>query len=78
MISAGPDSQFVAITGDAGEARDAFIEEPGPGLESWTLDETDCVYKAPTPPPPPLAVGDGTFRPYHWNEATQTWDLAPL
>ena len=60
------------------KARDAFIEEPGPGLESWTLDETDCVYKAPTPPPPPLAVGDGTFRPYHWNEATQTWDLAPL
>ena len=59
-------------------ARDAFIEPPGPGLESWTLDETDCVYKPPIPAPAPLAVGDGTFRPYHWNEATQTWDLAPL
>ena len=60
------------------KARDAFIEEPGPGLESWTLDETDCVYKPPIPAPVPLAVGDGTFRPYHWNEATQTWELAPL
>ena len=59
-------------------ARDAFIEPPGEGLESWILDETDCVYKAPIPAPAPLAVGDGTFRPYHWNEATQTWDLAPL
>ena len=58
--------------------RNAFIEEPGPNFPSWTLDETDCVYKPPTPSPPPLAVGDGTFRPYHWNESTQTWDLAPL
>ena len=58
--------------------RNSFIEAPGPNFPSWTLDETDCVYKPPTPSPAPLAVGDGTFRPYHWNEATQTWDLAPL
>ena len=58
------------------EARNAFIEESG--SDSWILDETDCVYKAPTPSPAPLAVGDGTFRPYHWNEAAKTWDLAPL
>jgi len=61
---------------DAG--RDAFIEEAGPTTESWVLDEADCVYKPPTPAPSPLAVGDGTFRPYHWNEATKAWDLAPL
>jgi hypothetical protein len=57
-------------------ARDAFIEEST--FASWVLDEADCVYKPPIPPPDPQPVGDGTFRPYNWNEATQTWDLAPL
>ena len=59
---------------DAG--RDAFIEEST--FASWVLDEADCIYKPPTPAPDPQAVGDGTFRPYEWDEATQTWVLGSL
>jgi len=59
---------------DAG--RNAFIEEST--FASWVLDENDCIYKPPTPPTDPQAVGDGTFRPYEWDEASQTWVLGPL
>ena len=46
------------------EDRDAFIP-PSP-FPSWTLDETTCLWEAPTPRP------DGD---YAWNEETQAWDL---
>ena len=47
------------------ESRDAFIE-PKP-FDSWTLNETTCLWQAPTPYP-----DDG--GQYVWNEDTQQWD----
>ena len=47
------------------EARDAFI--PPKPYPSWTLNETTCLWDAPTP-----ALGDG--KNYNWNESTKSWD----
>ena len=49
---------------DAG--RDAFI--PPKPFNSWVLDETSCLWEAPTPYP-----DDG--ERYTWNETTTSWDL---
>ena len=46
--------------------KDAFIE-PQP-YDSWTLNETTCLWEAPVSKP-----DDG--KKYEWNETTQTWDL---
>jgi len=46
--------------------RDAFI--PPKPFDSWTLNETSCLWEAPTAYP-----DDG--NPYKWNEETQAWDL---
>ena len=48
------------------EDKDAFIA-PKP-FNSWTLNETTCLWKAPVAYPT-----DG--QKYNWNEETQTWDL---
>ena len=45
---------------------DAFIA-PQP-YASWTLNETTCLWKAPTAYP-----SDG--KDYTWNETTKSWDL---
>ena len=45
--------------------RDAFI--PPKPFESWVLDETSCLWEAPTPYP-----DDG--ERYTWNETTTSWD----
>lgn len=52
--------------------RDAFI--PPKNYASWTLDETTCLWKAPTPMP----VEEGKI--FSWNEETQSWDseAAPI
>lgn len=47
--------------------RDAFVK-PQP-YSSWTLNETTCIWEAPSPYPT-----DGNI--YRWNEANQQWDLA--
>ena len=47
-------------------ARDAFIP-PSP-YNSWTLDETTCLWKAPVEYP-----DDG--ERYSWDEENQEWDL---
>ena len=44
--------------------RDAFI--PPKPFESWTLNETTCLWQAPTPYPQ-----DG--RIYIWDEETTSW-----
>ena len=44
--------------------RDAFIA-PKP-YDSWSLDESTCLWEAPVPRP----EGD-----YRWNEETQAWDI---
>lgn len=46
--------------------RDAFIE-PKP-YASWVLNETTCLWEAPTAYP-----DDG--KKYSWNESTTSWDL---
>ena len=44
--------------------KDAFI--PPKPFESWVLDETSCLWEAPTPYP-----DDG--ERYIWNEETTSW-----
>jgi hypothetical protein len=46
------------------ETRDAFI--PPKPFESWTLDETTCLWQAPTEMP-----DDGKI--YTWDEPTLSW-----
>jgi len=48
------------------EQRDAFI--PPQPFPSWTLNETTCLWDAPTPMP------DDDQR-YQWDEATTSWVL---
>ena len=48
------------------ETLDGFI--PPKPYESWTLNETTCLWEAPVVYP-----DDG--ERYNWNEETQTWDL---
>lgn len=48
--------------------RDAFI--PPKPYESWSLNETTCLWEAPVPRPT-----DG--QRYLWNENDLTWDLSP-
>ena len=48
--------------------RDAFI--PPKPFESWSLNETTCLWDAPIPYPT-----DGNR--YIWNENDLTWDLSP-
>ena len=48
------------------ETRDAFI--PPKPFDSWTLNETSCLWEAPVTYP-----DDGQV--YEWNEANQQWDL---
>ena len=45
--------------------RDAFI--PPKPFDSWTLNETTCLWEAPTAHP-----DDGEL--YEWNESTTSWD----
>jgi hypothetical protein len=48
------------------EDRNAFI--PKKPYNSWTLNETTCLWEAP------IALPDTENR-YNWNETNQTWDL---
>jgi len=48
------------------QTRDAFI--PPKPFNSWTLNETTCLWEAPVAYPT-----DG--QKYTWNETNQTWDL---
>jgi len=48
------------------QTRDAFI--PPKPFNSWVLNETTCLWKAPVDYPT-----DG--GKYTWNETNQTWDL---
>ncbi len=53
----------IGYTYDAG--RDAFIA-PKP-FASWVLDETKCIWNAPTPMP----VEEG--KSFRWDEPTTSW-----
>ena len=56
----------IGYTYDA--TRDAFI--PSKPFPSWTLNETTCLWDAPTPMPT-----DG--ERYQWDEATTSWVAVP-
>jgi hypothetical protein len=45
-------------------SRDAFL--PPKPFTSWTLNETSCIWEAPTPRP-----NDGNY--YFWNEEQLAW-----
>ena len=53
----------IGFTYDA--TRDAFI--PPQEFDSWTLNETTCLWEPPTAYP-----SDG--KDYRWNETTKAWD----
>ena len=57
---------FASIGFKYDQTRDAFI--PPKPFDSWTLNETTCLWEAPIPYPT-----DG--QRYTWNETNQTWDL---
>ena len=57
---------FAGIGYTYDESRDAFI--PQKPFDSWTLNETTCLWEAPVAYPT-----DGQI--YTWNETNQTWDL---
>ena len=57
---------FAGIGYTYDENRDAFI--PPKPFNSWTLNETTCLWEAPVAYPT-----DG--QSYDWNEETTTWDL---
>ena len=57
---------YATIGGKYDSSRDAFIP-PNP-FNSWTLNETTCLWEPPTPYP----EGDNNYK---WNEETQQWDL---
>jgi len=46
--------------------RDAFI--PPKPYNSWTLNETSCLWEPPTPYPSDDKI-------YRWNESTTSWDV---
>src|SRR6056300_1660069 len=49
-------------------SRDAFIPPKPQGFDSWTLNESSCLWEAPVEYP-----DDGEM--YTWNEDTTSWDL---
>ena len=57
---------FAGIGFKYDQSRDAFI--PPKPFNSWTLNETTCLWEAPVDKPT-----DG--QEYNWNEENQTWDL---
>ena len=57
---------FAGIGYTYDEDRDAFI--PPKPFNSWTLNETTCLWEPPVTKP-----NDGQY--YQWNEENQTWDL---
>ena len=54
----------IGFTYDA--QRDAFI--PPKPYNSWTLNETSCLWEPPTPKP-------NDDKIYRWNESTTSWDV---
>jgi len=57
---------YATVGGKYDSSRDAFI--PPKPFNSWTLNETTCLWEPPTPYP----EDDNNYK---WNEETQQWDL---
>jgi len=52
---------------------DAFI--PSKPFNSWTLNETTCLWEAPVEQPVLTEEEIDNRKYYKWNEDNQTWDL---
>ena len=55
------------------QTRDAFI--PPKPFNSWTLNETTCLWEAPVAKPELTQEQIDNNNYYIWNEETQQWDL---
>lgn len=55
------------------EDKDAFI--PPKPFNSWTLNETTCLWEAPVARPDLTQAEIDNNNYYEWNEDNQTWDL---
>jgi hypothetical protein len=55
------------------QTRDAFI--PPKNYNSWTLNETTCLWEAPIPKPELTQEQIDNNNYYRWNEENQSWDL---
>jgi len=55
------------------QARDAFI--PPKPFNSWTLNETTCLWDPPVARPELTQEQIDNNNYYTWNETNQTWDL---
>ena len=64
---------FAGIGYTYDQTRDAFI--PPRPFNSWTLNETTCLWEAPIPKPELTQEQIDNRNYYEWNEANQTWDL---
>ena len=64
---------YATIGGKYDQTRDAFI--PPKPYNSWTLNETTCLWEAPTPEPELTQDQIDNNNYYRWNETNQTWDL---
>ena len=52
--------------------KDAFI--PPKPFDSWTLNETTCLWESPVAYPDVVEDDDGNPIIYTWNETNQSWD----
>jgi len=64
---------YATIGGKYDQTRDAFI--PPKPYNSWTLNETTCLWEAPTPEPELTQDQIDNNNYYTWNETNQIWDL---
>ena len=55
------------------QTRDAFI--PPKPFNSWTLNETTCLWQAPIARPEVTQEMIDNEQYYKWNETNQTWDV---
>ena len=55
--------------------RDAFI--PPKPFASWQLNDTSCLWEAPTPYPTDVGTAESPKR-YTWNEETLAWTLVQI
>jgi hypothetical protein len=64
---------FAAIGYRYDQIRDAFI--PPKPYNSWTLNETTCLWDPPVPMPTLTQEQINNNNYYVWNETNTTWDL---
>jgi hypothetical protein len=69
----GTRKNFAGIDFTYDPVRDAFI--PPKPFNSWTLNETTCLWESPVSRPELTQEQIDNNNYYSWNETNQTWDL---